>query len=236
MFCLKCSYPLGGLSSHTCPECGTKFDPSDASTFRPEARARWWAKRAGPPSILSSSIVIGMTAIWLLGSTDPGGPVVSTCFIALLFPLVFAILGIDWIWRVLATIRLAQLNDRECDTLPTRSRIRWLALPLGIALCISPLIYPWPVVLRFAPCRAQLEKEAERLLSTTPSGKPIEFAQVTKSEFGTYSLHRARLIRRFGWVLFSTGGSPFGSWGFRYQRTVASDQFLPHWSVYVDEK
>ena len=27
--CMKCGYPLGGLSEHRCPECGTKFEYSD---------------------------------------------------------------------------------------------------------------------------------------------------------------------------------------------------------------
>src|SRR5690554_1851351 len=31
--CFNCRYPLDGLASHTCPECGRPFDPDDAGTF-----------------------------------------------------------------------------------------------------------------------------------------------------------------------------------------------------------
>ena len=34
IFCTKCSYPLTGLPSLICPECGTEFDPRDLASFR----------------------------------------------------------------------------------------------------------------------------------------------------------------------------------------------------------
>ncbi len=36
MYCLKCSYPLEGLSSSRCPECGLAFDPVDVRSFAHE--------------------------------------------------------------------------------------------------------------------------------------------------------------------------------------------------------
>jgi hypothetical protein len=32
-FCRRCLYPLDGLPSARCPECGGSFDPGDAATF-----------------------------------------------------------------------------------------------------------------------------------------------------------------------------------------------------------
>ncbi len=32
--CLQCGYPLEGLESDECPECGLAFSPSDPTTFR----------------------------------------------------------------------------------------------------------------------------------------------------------------------------------------------------------
>lgn len=29
LLCMKCQYPLGGLSEHRCPECGREFSPDD---------------------------------------------------------------------------------------------------------------------------------------------------------------------------------------------------------------
>lgn len=34
MACLVCGYALDGLPSPVCPECGSEFDPADATTFR----------------------------------------------------------------------------------------------------------------------------------------------------------------------------------------------------------
>lgn len=34
MACLDCSYPLDGLRSTSCPECGRTFDPTAADTFK----------------------------------------------------------------------------------------------------------------------------------------------------------------------------------------------------------
>ena len=33
MHCLECNYPLVGIESQKCPECGCAFDPSDRATF-----------------------------------------------------------------------------------------------------------------------------------------------------------------------------------------------------------
>ena len=32
--CLHCNYPLDGIDSMSCPECGQQFDPGDPSTFK----------------------------------------------------------------------------------------------------------------------------------------------------------------------------------------------------------
>ena len=34
MFCRSCSYPLTGITSQACPECGRVFDLADSTTFR----------------------------------------------------------------------------------------------------------------------------------------------------------------------------------------------------------
>ena len=51
MLCLDCNYPLHGLDTAHCPECGRAFDAADDRTFnpgRPMSRwSRWWLKRTG---------------------------------------------------------------------------------------------------------------------------------------------------------------------------------------------
>ena len=40
MYCLDCRYNLLYLSTNTCPECGSAFDPSDNSTFASQQNRR----------------------------------------------------------------------------------------------------------------------------------------------------------------------------------------------------
>jgi len=40
-FCLECGYPLAGLPSRVCPECGRAFDRDDSSTYD-TAQFRHW--------------------------------------------------------------------------------------------------------------------------------------------------------------------------------------------------
>lgn len=53
--CIRCGYPLRGLSSARCPECGREFDPADPKTFH-----------AGRPiSRLSRVILRPISIIWV---------------------------------------------------------------------------------------------------------------------------------------------------------------------------
>jgi len=40
--CRKCEYDLHGLAAGICPECGARFDPNDAATYRIRKRRRFW--------------------------------------------------------------------------------------------------------------------------------------------------------------------------------------------------
>lgn len=63
MRCLFCRYPLEGLSSNRCPECGREFDPHDPATFDPTAA----------PSVLGSHVfwrwALVLTTVPPLGNT-----------------------------------------------------------------------------------------------------------------------------------------------------------------------
>jgi len=66
-FCKKCAYPLVGLPSHTCPECGQLFNPQNPRTFsrRAPRRAIWrWAR--GIIGLLSILVLLaGSCLAWL---------------------------------------------------------------------------------------------------------------------------------------------------------------------------
>ena len=70
--CLRCNYPLTGLSSTACPECGQNFNPADPSTFNSGGRAagalaRWLLTPSGWPTLLIATVSLAA----LLLVTDP---------------------------------------------------------------------------------------------------------------------------------------------------------------------
>ena len=67
--CLQCGYPLRGLSSTHCPECGRAFDPADPLTMRTAERleralkrAMWWA----PLAVWLATILLAVLAYLFL--------------------------------------------------------------------------------------------------------------------------------------------------------------------------
>ncbi|MCC7292507.1 MAG: hypothetical protein IT449_10655 [Phycisphaerales bacterium] len=61
-FCIFCGYPLRGLPSGICPECGRAFDPENPKTFdssaRQSHRRRW--RRAGIALLILALIVFAL--------------------------------------------------------------------------------------------------------------------------------------------------------------------------------
>lgn len=49
MYCIDCDYPIAGLHSRACPECGRAFDPDDLRSFR---------RRLSEPTALRSNISV----------------------------------------------------------------------------------------------------------------------------------------------------------------------------------
>src|SRR5207244_2210553 len=68
--CLECGYPLRGLASQACPECGLPFDPADVRTMnlgRPLPRAaRWLVRPFGKPTLAVGWVAAVLT--WFAGA------------------------------------------------------------------------------------------------------------------------------------------------------------------------
>lgn len=78
-FCLSCRYPLRGLPSKRCPECGRPFDLSDPTSvgwYGPGVRARLraWAKRV-------ASIQVAIMALSACGATLLGWSAICWFFV-----------------------------------------------------------------------------------------------------------------------------------------------------------
>ena len=59
-FCLGCEYPLFGLQTYRCPECGRQFDPQDGRTFTQFTKGQRFFKRLEqyvPPALILLGIV-----------------------------------------------------------------------------------------------------------------------------------------------------------------------------------
>src|SRR5271163_1766704 len=81
--CLGCKYPLRGLTSHRCPECGRPFDPAAPATYysgRPRVLPRKPALWLVPGSC---ALAIGLLLLDMeVGSSELGMLLVwLTCFI-----------------------------------------------------------------------------------------------------------------------------------------------------------
>jgi hypothetical protein len=62
--CLGCHYPLRGLESFRCPECGYLFDPADPTTmyFGDELNwfQKWWLRQNGTPIFIWAIFAFAM--------------------------------------------------------------------------------------------------------------------------------------------------------------------------------
>ena len=72
--CQACRYPLRGLSSQRCPECGRAFDPADPSTLWPHRRppgplGRWWVRQNGTPTVVWAIVTV-IAAVGLRSISD----------------------------------------------------------------------------------------------------------------------------------------------------------------------
>ncbi|MAE65708.1 MAG: hypothetical protein CMJ18_15675 [Phycisphaeraceae bacterium] len=64
MYCRRCWYPLGEISTRECPECGRAFDPEDPGTWRRRSRGQWWLATVGRPVAIALLLVGLIAALW----------------------------------------------------------------------------------------------------------------------------------------------------------------------------
>jgi hypothetical protein len=96
--CLGCNYPLWGLPTPRCPECGREFDPLDASTMNMGRElsplARWALGPLRWPVSVLSWVALAY-AIWM--ARLPGGQIAGSISIVILLSL-----GVLWLaWPIL---------------------------------------------------------------------------------------------------------------------------------------
>jgi hypothetical protein len=140
--CIACNYPLRGLSSTRCPECGREFDPADPWTMetrRPVPQyQRWLVDPVGPWTWRLVYIGVGATLwgwAWL-----PGGYLVA------IFGLL--LIGANCAYRLFRAVA-ARVVAHRCRRRPVnifgvgmrRFTPAILLLVMGVAMLLDPPLY-----------------------------------------------------------------------------------------------
>ena len=97
MFCLSCRYPLNGLETFQCPECGRTFDPNSTITFTRDPK-RHRLRRA----LIGAGWVI---LVLLLGVTGYGTVKGSFSMLAVFFVLMWTCLIFGMVTNLRVKIR-----------------------------------------------------------------------------------------------------------------------------------
>jgi hypothetical protein len=86
--CLQCGYPLRGLRSCRCPECGRAFDPSNRRTYGPPAPHKIIIVDLDSPVVAIALAVAAIVALgWFVWAVTLAVPV-SQSEVGMLFKLV----------------------------------------------------------------------------------------------------------------------------------------------------
>src|SRR4051812_6922752 len=78
--CWECGYPLRGLPTPRCPECGRAFDPADPATMNLGQHVGPWARRMmRPPGrpLYTLTVVAVLLSVWAAAAPMPGGEIAS---------------------------------------------------------------------------------------------------------------------------------------------------------------
>jgi hypothetical protein len=91
--CRKCRYPLRGLETHRCPECGRWFNPNDPKTMIVNGEvsrvSRWWISQNGTPTLVWAISAVLMTLV--LGVVTSSNPYVRPPWFCLVLLIAFNI-------------------------------------------------------------------------------------------------------------------------------------------------
>src|SRR6185295_8993543 len=78
--CWECGYPLRGLPTPRCPECGRAFDPADPATMNLGQHVGPWARRMMRPPGWPLYALVGLAvllSLWAAAAPMPSGLIAS---------------------------------------------------------------------------------------------------------------------------------------------------------------
>src|SRR5688572_1775855 len=159
--CLTCGYPLHGLPTPRCPECGREFDPLDPRTMNMGRELSELAKFVlGPVRWPVSLMSWGAIAISLWYARLPGGQLANSSSIWILSSL-----GALWIlWPIVRWIAARKYGW------PTSLLMRGQRLRLTVGLCIVAaalaIFYELPLKAALRISRPAMDQLAQELLAS----------------------------------------------------------------------
>lgn len=157
--CLDCNYPLHGIPSGRCPECGREFDPFDPSTMnlgRPlEPWVVWVLGRMG---LLVHLAVLAAAAITLWWARLPFSRVGGWCVAT------FVWLGLAGLWLGWAAIRTAIIRRRRWRHARVRTGLaQWLVMPILMIAVAMSVQARLPMRLAFRLSRPKMDSLVARV-------------------------------------------------------------------------
>ena len=165
--CLQCGYSLRGLPEPVCPECGRAFFPGDPRTYRVGRQGPRWPRIAKAPPVWPVLPLAAVTVLYTYWSSKPFGVGVALSFGGCLaIPVVlggFGVLLVDHVGRISAI--LSDRRRASADRCEPRKWhvLRWIPLPLCLAILLSVLFTAWPLKVRFHHSLPALEAAVARI-------------------------------------------------------------------------
>ena len=194
-YCRGCFYPLRGLTTPRCPECGRVFDPANPKTMHVGPPIGPWLRRlVRGPGILYHLIAVAAVA-WLMYAASV--PYVST---ALLYGERAAIAwGGVWCARLSAAL-VAMIVCRRRSARRAWRWWRWPIAPAMTALTLALLKTDAPLRVRFALARPAFDRLVAQL-SQPGVGRARDIW------LDTFHVGSARIVRH-GEALCIVDGTP----------------------------
>lgn len=166
--CLRCEYPLRGLSEPICPECGLQFDPTDPRTYDVGRAGRLAGHLSGPPPLWHlAAASVAVVHLYLLSTPGDGrATVVYGNAVTAFGKWVLFLAAIDYVARLASLISL-KVRMRGLKSFRRSRRWRWCVIPAGLALWFAAGVDAWPLRARFWFGRDAMERTARATLSGT---------------------------------------------------------------------
>lgn len=202
--CQKCGYSICALPTLRCPECGHEFDPLDPRSYVDTSR-QWWHLWLHPPSRISTTLAVAVIALYVFEESAPGDRVL------VFIPYLFLVLIWDYMMRLVSfTCAYCQTESGYRKLFVKKHRIRWMIVPLCLAIALLAMLTEWPMKLRFSISERAFAREASNL---PPN--------VTFRENVRIGLYHISVVERLpsGEVFFAVGTEGLTDVGFVYKPT-----------------